>query len=57
MLRTFNCGVGMVVVAGAAEAEAVTAALAAEGERPIRLGRIVERGAGAGVTTTGQLAP
>jgi len=41
MLRTFNCGIGMVVVAsknGASEAEA---ALRAAGESPIRIGEII----------------
>jgi phosphoribosylformylglycinamidine cyclo-ligase len=37
MLRTFNCGIGLVVVVAADRAEAITAILAAEGEsaRPI----------------------
>jgi phosphoribosylformylglycinamidine cyclo-ligase len=40
MLRTFNCGVGMVVVAEAARADAVSAAFTTAGEHPIRLGHI-----------------
>ncbi len=43
MLRTFNCGVGMVVVAAAAEADAVAEILAAEGETVFRLGHIEAR--------------
>ncbi|MEM8633035.1 MAG: phosphoribosylformylglycinamidine cyclo-ligase [Pseudomonadota bacterium] len=43
MLRTFNCGIGMVVVASAAEAERVTEDLAASGERVVRLGTVTER--------------
>ncbi|MDX2259207.1 MAG: phosphoribosylformylglycinamidine cyclo-ligase [Hyphomicrobiaceae bacterium] len=41
MLRTFNCGVGMVLVVAAARADEVTAALVAAGEAPVRLGAIV----------------
>jgi phosphoribosylformylglycinamidine cyclo-ligase len=55
MLRTFNCGIGMVVVAAADAADAVADALTEAGEAPVRLGHITERGAEA-VTFTGQLA-
>jgi len=41
MLRTFNCGIGLVAVAEAKRADAVTAAFAAAGERVVRLGEIV----------------
>lgn len=41
MLRTFNCGVGMVVVVGADQAEAVAAKLTQEGETVARIGEIV----------------
>lgn len=46
MARTFNCGIGMVVIVGAAAAERVTAALQASGETVGQIGRIVagERG-------------
>jgi phosphoribosylformylglycinamidine cyclo-ligase len=43
LYRTFNCGVGMVVVAGAGEAEAVAALLAEAGETVTRIGRVVPR--------------
>jgi phosphoribosylformylglycinamidine cyclo-ligase len=45
MLRTFNCGVGMVVAADEARAASVMSALAEAGEQPFRLGA-VERGRG-----------
>ncbi|MCM2473938.1 phosphoribosylformylglycinamidine cyclo-ligase [Rhizobium sp. CG5] len=50
MLRTFNCGVGMIVVVSAENADAVTAALEAEGETVARLGRMVVREDGAAGT-------
>ncbi|GMB81174.1 phosphoribosylformylglycinamidine cyclo-ligase [Shinella zoogloeoides] len=50
MLRTFNCGVGMIAVVPADKADAVSAALAAEGETVFRLGRMVAREEGAAGT-------
>ncbi len=38
MLRTFNCGVGMIVVVSEAEAAAVAAILQSEGETVVPLG-------------------
>jgi phosphoribosylformylglycinamidine cyclo-ligase len=46
MHRTFNCGVGMVLVVGKAEAAATLAAFAAEGVEAMEVGEIVERQAG-----------
>jgi phosphoribosylformylglycinamidine cyclo-ligase len=43
MLRTFNCGVGMVVVVAAKEAKAVTARLKRSGETVVTLGHIRKR--------------
>lgn len=43
MLRTFNCGVGMIVVVSAKNAQTVTDALTAEGETVFPLGRMVAR--------------
>jgi len=45
MLRTFNCGVGMVVVVAADEIEAATRILSEAGEHVFPLGRLIERGA------------
>jgi phosphoribosylformylglycinamidine cyclo-ligase len=56
MLRTFNCGIGMIVVAEAAQAEAVMAALTEAGERPVRLGEVTARGADEAVAYRGKLA-
>jgi phosphoribosylformylglycinamidine cyclo-ligase len=46
MFRVFNCGIGMVVVTAAADADAVGARLAAAGETVYRIGRIDRREAG-----------
>lgn len=57
MLRTFNCGIGMIVVTAADKADTVIAALTAEGEKPVRLGRMVARADGAhGTIYKGTLA-
>ena len=47
MLRTFNCGVGMVAVVAASKADAVDAVLSREGEHVIRLGEVVANASGA----------
>lgn len=46
MLRTFNCGIGMIVTAEAGKAGEVEAALKDAGEAPVRLGEIVPVSAG-----------
>jgi phosphoribosylformylglycinamidine cyclo-ligase len=56
MLRTFNCGIGMIVVAEHAQAAAVTASFVAGGETVTELGHIVPAADGAPrVRFTGQL--
>ena len=40
MLRTFNCGIGMVIIADAARASEVTKALEAAGEAPLIIGAV-----------------
>lgn len=54
MLRTFNCGVGMVVVVPADKADAIAADLASTGETVARVGVLVED-AESRVTTRGRL--
>ncbi|MCX7692966.1 phosphoribosylformylglycinamidine cyclo-ligase [Tepidimonas taiwanensis] len=49
MNRTFNNGIGMVVVVGAEHAEATAATLRAQGETVYRIGTIAPRGEGAAV--------
>lgn len=49
MNRTFNNGIGMVVVVAAEAAEAVAGTLQAAGEQVHRIGRIAQRGSGAPV--------
>ena len=50
MHRVFNCGIGMIVVVGAADADQAMATLAAEGERVFRIGTVVARAPGAPAT-------
>jgi phosphoribosylformylglycinamidine cyclo-ligase len=56
MLRTFNCGIGMIVVADAAKANEVKNALTAAGETPVFLGTLEAFSDGDPVRYTGQLA-
>ncbi|MGJ3264780.1 MAG: phosphoribosylformylglycinamidine cyclo-ligase [Salinarimonas sp.] len=56
MLRTFNCGVGMVCVVAPGAAEAALARLEALGERAAVIGRLEARGEGAPVRFDGELA-
>jgi phosphoribosylformylglycinamidine cyclo-ligase len=56
MLRTFNCGIGMMIVVSEADAERVSAAFAAQGETARRIGRITPWAEGPRVTYTGELA-
>ena len=56
MLRTFNCGIGMIVVVEAAQADDIMLTLAGEGEEVVRLGEVIERsGRQARVKYTGKL--
>jgi phosphoribosylformylglycinamidine cyclo-ligase len=52
LLKTFNCGIGMIAVVEAGRAEALAAQLTAEGERVVRLGHVRP---GAGVRYSGRL--
>jgi len=57
MLRTFNCGIGMVVVTGQDDADRVMESLTEAGEHPVLLGHIIaHEGDGERVKTTGALA-
>ena len=56
MLRTFNCGIGMVAVVAPDEVDAVSAVFAREGEQVVQLGELVALGhEAARVTYRGQL--
>lgn len=46
MYRVFNCGIGMVVIVAAADADRAAASLSGAGEAVYRIGRIARRGDG-----------
>ena len=52
LLKTFNCGIGMILVVAADRAEALTALLRGQGETVCTLGRVI---AGEGVVYKGRL--
>ena len=56
MLRTFNCGIGMIVVAARESADAAASALSSAGETPIRIGEVCEVASRPRVLTRGHLA-
>jgi phosphoribosylformylglycinamidine cyclo-ligase len=56
MLRTFNCGIGMIVIAARDVADEVASALLGAGETPVRIGQVYDAGSGPRVTTSGHLA-
>jgi phosphoribosylformylglycinamidine cyclo-ligase len=55
MLRTFNCGIGMVAVLDPQKADAAIACLTKHGEKVVPLGEIVTAEAGGAVDFTGRL--
>jgi phosphoribosylformylglycinamidine cyclo-ligase len=56
MLRTFNCGIGMVVIAGRTEADALLRAFESAGETPIPIGSVVAAEGPNRIVTCGKLA-
>jgi len=55
MLRTFNCGIGMIVVGAEKNADKLAAAFAAAGETTVMLGKVVGAAAEPRVTYDGKL--
>jgi len=55
MLRTFNCGIGMILVASRKDADAIAAVLTREGENVVELGKITSATGGTQVQYEGRL--
>jgi phosphoribosylformylglycinamidine cyclo-ligase len=55
MLRTFNCGIGMIAVASAKDANAVAQSFARAGEAVVTLGNVVKTSGGVRVNYDGKL--
>jgi phosphoribosylformylglycinamidine cyclo-ligase len=55
MLRTFNCGIGMVVVLDAGKADIASTSLAKHGEKVVRLGEVVPSERGGAISFSGRL--
>jgi phosphoribosylformylglycinamidine cyclo-ligase len=56
MLRTFNCGIGMIVVADATRTDEVMGSLRGAGENPVLIGETIAHQGGDKVVTSGRLA-
>jgi phosphoribosylformylglycinamidine cyclo-ligase len=55
MLRTFNCGIGMVLVAAAKDADSIADVLRREGESVVHLGEVIKAVEGPQVRYSGSL--
>jgi phosphoribosylformylglycinamidine cyclo-ligase len=55
MLRTFNCGIGMIAIVEPGAADAVTALLARHGERVVHLGEVTADATAGAVSYRGRL--